>query len=416
FKAFNHETEKEYEATNAPLLFVIDAVNGNPDTPYEVTISDIVTQQIPLAEGWTWISTNVTPTETPIIEQFIQTIGSAGILLKSRDRFIQAPYWIGTLSEINNREMYMVKTGATANLSLAGLPAVPATTSIVLQNGWNWVGYVPQAPLPINEALANLNPQDGDQIKSYSAYSVYSDGSGWTGSLQTLNPGEGYKYFSQTAQSFVYSEWAPAYPSPGIRSNIAGDQPRWAIEKHRYPNNITATVVALLDDTEWQSDRIEIGAFVGEECRGSVFLQYVPQVSEHPYMGFLVVYGDGDEEIRLRVYNHATGEEYDATNKLSFKADTIYGAPATPYRITSLTTGIDDVVDRGLRVYPNPVQSELFIQSERPIERVEITDVSGRAVVSTNSTTVNVSHLPRGVYSAKIFIGNQSFVKKIVKQ
>jgi hypothetical protein len=70
-----------------------------------------------------------------------------------------------------------------------------------------------------------------------------------------------------------------------------------------------------------------------------------------------------------------------------------------------------------LQVYPNPAKGEVFIQSEQPIEKIEILDMSGRIVVSTSSTTaVNISHLPKGVYLVKIFIDGQSVTKKIIKE
>jgi uncharacterized repeat protein (TIGR02543 family) len=78
-----------------------------------------------------------------------------------------------------------------------------------------------------------------------------------------------------------------------------------------------------------------------------------------------------------------------------------------------------------INIFPNPVENELFIRSEQQIEKVVILDISGRVVVSTGLTTVgvtehslsiNVSHLPKGLYFVKIFAGNQSITKKIIKK
>jgi uncharacterized protein YjdB len=67
-------------------------------------------------------------------------------------------------------------------------------------------------------------------------------------------------------------------------------------------------------------------------------------------------------------------------------------------------------------VYPNPVENELFIQSDKPVEKVEIFTASGHLVVSTPLTTINVSHLPKGIYIVRVLAGNQSMVKKIIKK
>jgi hypothetical protein len=69
-----------------------------------------------------------------------------------------------------------------------------------------------------------------------------------------------------------------------------------------------------------------------------------------------------------------------------------------------------------INIFPNPAKDEIFIQSEKPVEKVAILDIAGRIVISTKSTTVNVSALPQGIYFAKIFAGNQIITQKIINQ
>jgi hypothetical protein len=77
---------------------------------------------------------------------------------------------------------------------------------------------------------------------------------------------------------------------------------------------MTFTSAILLNNVELQSDLLEIGAFSGNECRGSALLQHFPQSIAHPYLGFLTVHGDENENITFKVYNHETGKEYIARN------------------------------------------------------------------------------------------------------
>jgi hypothetical protein len=85
--------------------------------------------------------------------------------------------------------------------------------------------------------------------------------------------------------------------------------------------------------------------------------------------------------------------------------------------IKGTTTAIETVEKENLAVYPNPVENELFIQSDKPVEKVEIFTASGRVVVSCYSSVINVSHLPKGIYIVRILLaGNQSVVKKIIKK
>ncbi|MDR0833877.1 MAG: C10 family peptidase [Candidatus Symbiothrix sp.] len=81
------------------------------------------------------------------------------------------------------------------------------------------------------------------------------------------------------------------------------------------------------------------------------------------------------------------------------------------------STGINNIQPQEkISIYPNPAKDEIFIQSETPIEKVEILDLSGHPMISTNSTILNVSPLPQGVYFVRIVIDGQSVTKKVIKE
>ena len=62
-----------------------------------------------------------------------------------------------------------------------------------LNVGWNWIGF-PHSGLSLEEALATINPVDGDYIKSQTASSTYYEGFGWFGELTHLEPLHGYNF------------------------------------------------------------------------------------------------------------------------------------------------------------------------------------------------------------------------------
>ena len=419
FRVFDYDTGNEYAAINSPVVFTADAIIGNPSVPCLVVITDTRTQTIPLSAGWSWISVNIAGSSPSLLDQFKTTIGSAGNLLKGQSEFIQTPGWIGTLSEINNAEMYMVNTTAAQNLSFTGLPADPASTPVSLLTGWNWIGYVPQASMPLADALAGLIPQDGDQIKSRTEYSVYSAGSGWTGSLSAMNPGEGYKYYSANAQTLVY----PSTASSQLRSeNSENALPlKWTANANRFPNTMTLTSVVLSGSVEQQSNQIEIDAFCGDECRGSAMLKSFPQISNHPYLGFLVVYGDSNESISFRIFDHATGQEYNADNaSIAFASDTICGSPAEPFKVMFSPTGIRNIQLGDVSIFLDSSGDNLNIRYPwNTIDQVEIVDMSGRIVWQTTgftSKSINISSLAHGAYVLKLVKDNQVSVYKFVKK
>ncbi|GHT04311.1 hypothetical protein FACS189423_06800 [Bacteroidia bacterium] len=112
-------------------------------------------------------------------------------------------------------------------------------------------------------------------------------------------------------------------------------------------------------------------------------------------------------------------------------------APAT-YTITATVTGtggtiapegsvtvnagsnktIEDVVAGQLKIFPNPVKTELFIKSDWQIQKVEIYTVSGALLLSENNFNekISVSAFPKGVYLLKVYSGSGVAVSNLVKE
>ena len=67
------------------------------------------------------------------------------------------------------------------------------------------------------------------------------------------------------------------------------------------------------------------------------------------------------------------------------------------------STGIDEAKDLpALAVYPNPVKDILNIATDKPVHSIRIYNVYGTEVAhATDTNSVNVSHLPAGVYMVR---------------
>ncbi len=82
----------------------------------------------------------------------------------------------------------------------------------------------------------------------------------------------------------------------------------------------------------------------------------------------------------------------------------------------------DDVLRENLRVYPNPVQGLLTVETQdaaRPITQVTLYDLTGRMVRSqanlrTSHVEMNVSSLPQGIYVLRVQAGEGQFTQRIV--
>ena len=105
--------------------------------------------------------------------------------------------WAGSMKDLSYSRMYSVKMSADKDLSLIGSRINPQDQKITIVRGWNWVGYYGSQVISVTDALAGMNPQNGDIIKGQSGVAYY-DNFEWNGSLKTLEPGHGYMIMSTT--------------------------------------------------------------------------------------------------------------------------------------------------------------------------------------------------------------------------
>ena len=391
----------------------------------ECTPVPLATQTIELTTGWNWVSTNVLNTSPSIMSQMQTSLSVVGELIKGYNLFSMnfGLFWTGGLEVISEKEMYLISVNSNHTMALTGTQADPATTSIPLNNGWNWIGYIPTFSAPFGHALAGAAPQTGDQIKNDMGYVTYF-GSSWIGSIDYMNPGGGYQYFSKASAPKTFY-----YPSFETKSTILEYQPFYELKRThhfgRYPSNMTVTAVVARDNKEILGDHLEIQAFSGNECRGSILMRYEELLDR--YLGYLMIHGEGDEVITLRVFDHLTGKEYAVENSpFHFVTNQIVGGLDKPYIVNLVpetNTDIDELrMENGeLTIYPNPTTGQLTIDNgQLTIDNVEVFDVYGRKVgaypCGRPETTINISELPAGVYFLRIKTEQGEVVKKVVKQ
>ena len=406
------------------LTFAANTIKGSASVPVIHNALNMIEQGISLNNGWNWVSVNVLNSNPSILQQFKDNIGSAGEMLKGQNGYIQPPSWAGTLSNIEKEQMYLVKTNTTTTLYFDGAPADAAISPITLVNGWNWIGYIPQFMLPVNEALKNLTAQTDDQIKGQMSYRIYAgEDIGWVGTLNYMRSGEGYMYNSgaTTDKTFNYPSTSSQVYQVWMQNKTTEVENHWTTDIYKYSNTMTMTSVVIENDVELQSDLIEIAAFDDSgECRGSVMQQNVPQVTSHPYIGFLMVFGEQGDNLTLKVYDHATDSEYTAFNIVSFVTDAINGTPEEPYKIWLTPSGIDGIgIEQQVTIYPNPAVEWLTIESRLPVKEIRIIDALGRIMIvddSLNSNTINISSLTSGLYTIQITTKESVVTRKFVKK
>jgi hypothetical protein len=87
--------------------------------------------------------------------------------------------------------------------------------------------------------------------------------------------------------------------------------------------------------------------------------------------------------------------------------------------ISNQTVGINEaVLNSKFSIYPNPVNSQINIDSVEKIETIEIIDLMGKTleIIITPNNTIDVSYLTKGVYFLQIQSDKGLVSKKFIKE
>ena len=129
------------------------------------------------------------------------------------------------------------------------------------------------------------------------------------------------------------------------QSTSNDEENHWNVDIHQYPYNMSVTGIIKINGMEQQTPALEIGAFSGDECRGSQRLTYFPLVDR--YLVFFTLYGDAGDEMSFRLYDHSVGEELDlsCSSTISFVPDGIMGTAFDPYVFDFGNTIVEQVTN-----------------------------------------------------------------------
>ena len=78
----------------------------------------------------------------------------------------------------------------------AGTSLSAQEVTVVLQPGWNWIGYPYSESADLETVFVDFEPMPGDVIASFGGLSDYIEGLGWLGEVDEMKPGWGYMYYS----------------------------------------------------------------------------------------------------------------------------------------------------------------------------------------------------------------------------
>lgn len=399
---------------------------GTPNSPVELVFANeqTMTQTTALADGWAWWSTPIELSGINGLQMLENSLGTSGVRIQSKsngyvDRFDYNgnSVWFGTLNSLVNEQMYMVHANSNCNATMTGTIASVAQHPITISNGWNWIGFPSMQSMSVTNAMAGFIPEANDQIKSknngFTTYVVYGSGAMWFGTLNTLEPGQGYMYLSNSSspKTLLYQSASKGDP---LLANITSNNNTFLPNDESYAYNMTVTAIVELEGNELRSSDYELAAFVNNHCRGSVKLLYIEPLDR--YLAFLLISGENEENISFALTD---GNEVSWSNdRLMFNIDGIVGSPTEPAILHFGPLGISEDGLSVVNVYPNPSKDVFNIEGNN-IKKIEVINALGQIVISKevkeDNLQIDLSNNAIGVYVLRVITNNGITTKQLIK-
>jgi hypothetical protein len=375
-----------------------------------------------------------------------------GSLTPGFNYFPEGEWMVGDNDTLLVTHNYRVKVGESSDapwtLRTEGQAANPLYFQKQLVQGWNSMGYLPQGPLPVDDALRHLADEEWvtastvNIIKSrYDGFAMYAGNGHWVGSLTTLEPGKGYRlYLAEVDLDFPGKpvglfEWPLAGSDLGFRSTeeqftgvAQGDESQWGMDVRMLSGSMNAIVRLDVNSSAAQSLDDKLGAFItddtGEEhCIG----QMQPMDTEQGLLYFMTMFEEPENgrNIRFKWHNALTETEWVADDILAFEAGGSEGTLDAPFILHFSKADEVDLESAGhLMAYPNPFNNELVIHwhGTEPLKDLVIEDSRGRRVADLSCNDIlngpcrwNAAGIEGGVYFIHATTETRNYTLRVVK-
>jgi len=315
--------------------------------------------------------------------------------------------------------MYKINLSNSGNITFEGEDVDVTTTTIPISSGWNWISYLPQEAMDINTALASIDGS-AEYIKDLSGFSDYYPGYGWYGTLEELNPHDGYMINATESTTLTYPE---RYGSGNSNNEYVQktNHNHWNFNYHNYEYNSSIMMSLDLETLNVHVDD-QIGAFINDKCVGIANGQISPFDSKILFP--MMIYGDNQEKVvSFKYYNSQSNKEIDLIEQITYKPDTYSNDALDPFSLTDIIPYTYSLSD----AYPNPFNPSTTIEyslAENVNDlNISVYDIRGRLVESILNESMyrgehkiiwNGERYSSGAYFIKMNTGTHMFVKKIM--
>ena len=356
FYAYDNSTGTKYPqlSTSQEIVFRDNQIYGTFAAPVVLNADDLIEQSCDLVQGWNWVSFYAHADEMGV-ENIFSPIAAKTDIVKSQTEFgtFENGQFYGKAFETDNRSMYRVHTIAPQMLNVIGRRLTAGQRTITLQPEWNWIAYNAMQTASVGDALAGINPQDGDLIKGQKGFALY-DGYEWNGSLKALTPGQGYMLRSAATENRTFEypimAAAPAYAASKVYASAKVYAASKAMQRetgvftpidyHKYPGNMC--IVAAV---KWNGAPVvgcEVAVFDGSDCR-------CVEISDEEGYAYFTVPGDEMQTLHFKLASD--GDIYDSDVTVMYVEDALIGTHSSPlilsFNTTTNISGVNDGIENG---------------------------------------------------------------------
>jgi len=178
---------------------------------------------------------------------------------------------------------------------------------------------------------ATANPAEGGTVTGAGTYDEN------TTCTLTANANAGYVFTNWTENGqLVSTAVSYSFNVTGDRALVANfetTENHWnPVPGSMYSNSTTIIGVILINGIELYTDHLELAVFSGDECRGTCRPEEFFLTNR--YLANVNVYGEVDDELTFKLYDHSLQQEFDLTSPASVLfTDDGYGTPILPYEL-----------------------------------------------------------------------------------
>ncbi len=382
FKIYDEATATVYEC-NETILFESDAIIGTPEEPFLLTVTTYDFQLINFTENWNWISFNIHPDDTSV-ESVFGVLDDDIHQVKNQTQSLTwygAPNgWIGDLLHITDGEGYIVRMHSSVDeFEIAGEFVDPGL-AIPLNAGWNWIGYLPQQPLAVEDALAGIQ-SNAIQIKGQSQSATWFEATGWIGDLEVMEPGKSYKLNMIAADELVY-------PTGEIAAVPKTEQTSLHPKNTQLVKQLTETKMNMVVIAETLCNSDDLLMVVENEAGSCLSIGHPVAFEGRNLWYFTIVENNLLEKLKFKALDESPEKTITYSETLQFADNATIGTVQQPFKLTLPNHGSDSPEDIAgfdlLQNYPNPFAKSTqisYLLPEPSMVKLTLYDITGRKVM-----------------------------------